>query len=327
MIVVTGAGGHVGNVLLRQLVALGAGPVRGTLRPGGSTKATVGLDVEVIEADVRDNESLLRAFQGADVVFHTAGIVSITRGGSKRLKETNVDGTRNVLAACRKAGVGRLVYTSSVHAFAEPPPGTCLDEAQTIDPSRAIGAYARTKAEATLLVLDAAADGFDAVVVYPSAIRGHHDFRPSHTGALIAACSRGALKAFVPGAYNFVDVRDVAHGLVAAAEKGRRGEGYIVAGNEITVSELLHALARATGAPPPRWQVPFGLVRSLSFLFPAYYWATRQRPLFTTYSLNVIASNCSMSSEKAHRELGFSPRALRETIQDTVRWFTEQGML
>lgn len=327
MIVVTGATGHAGNVLVRSLAAEGAAGLRAVVAPGRSIVSIADLDVEVIEADVRRYDSLVQAFRGADVVFHLAGIVSIAGGGTKRLRETNVAGTRNVLAACREAGVGRLVYTSSVHAFVEWPWGTCLEETNTIDPIRVRGPYAKTKAEATLLVLAAARGGLDAVVVYPSAIIGPYDFRPSDLGQLTLDCFHGRLRAYVRGAYNFVDVRDVAQGLMAAAKRGRRGEGYILAGHEMTVGDLLHTVELITGAPAPRWRIPFGFTRAVSFLIPAYYWITRQRPLFTTYSLDVISSNCFMSHEKAYRELGFSPRPLRETMEDTVGWFAGQRML
>ncbi|MFH0915197.1 MAG: SDR family oxidoreductase [bacterium] len=327
MIVVTGAAGQVGNVLLRSLAADGVTGLRALVSPGGRTAPVAGLDVEVIEADVRSYDSLLRAFWGAEVVFHLAGIVSIATGGLERLRETNVGGTRNVLAACRDVGVGRLVYTSSVHAFVEPPRGTYLDETAPIDPARVRGPYARTKAEATLLVFDSIKEGLDAVVVFPSGIVGPYDFRPSLTGQLIVDCFRGRLRAYVDGAYNFVDVRDVAQGLMAAATKGRRGQGYLLAGHEITVRDLLHTVEEITGARAPRRRLPFGFTKAVSFLIPAYYWISRERPLFTTYSLDVITSNCLMSDEKARRELGYSSRPLRESIDDTLRWFRHAGML
>jgi dihydroflavonol-4-reductase len=120
----------------------------------------------------------------------------------------------------------------------------------------------------------------------------------------------------------------VAQGMIAAAKKGRRGEGYLLTGHEVTVSELLHSIELASGSPAPRLRLPLGFTRAVSFLIPAYYRLVRQRPLFTTYSLDVICSNCSMSHEKAGRELGYSPRPFKEeTIADTVRWFGQQGML
>jgi dihydroflavonol-4-reductase len=327
MIVVTGATGFVGNVLLRSLVARGATGLRALARRGRSTAAIADLDVEVVEADVRYYDSLVSAFRGADVVYHLAGIVSIARSGIPQLRETNVEGTRNVLTACREAGVGRLVYTSSVHAFVEAPRGTCLEETQTIDPGRVRGPYAKTKAEATLLVREAARKGLDAVVAFPSGIIGPYDFRPSLVGELVLACSQGHLKAFVQGGYNFVDVRDVAQGLMAAAERGRPGEGYVLAGHEIAVPDLLQTIDLVSGTSTRRLRLPFGPTRALSFLLPAYYWMTREQPLFTSYSLDVVSSNCSMSHEKAARELGFSPHPLLETVEDTVRWFRQQGKL
>jgi dihydroflavonol-4-reductase len=325
--VVTGATGHLGNVLLRSLVAEGATGLRAVVAPGHSTASIADLDVEIVEADMRDYASLLDAFRGADTVFHLAGIVSIAAGGFERLRETNVGGTRNVLAACREAGVGRLVYTSSVHALVEPPHGTCLDETLLIDPARVRGAYAKTKAEATLLVFAAAEEGLDAVVVFPSGIAGPYDYRPSETGQLLLDCFSGRLKAYVDGAYDFVDVRDVAQGLITAATKGRRGHGYLLSGHEITVKELLGTVENITGARAPRWRLPFGFTRTVSFLIPAYYWVRRERPLFTTYSLDVITSNCLMSYEKAERELDYSPRPLRQTLEDALRWFRQAGML
>jgi dihydroflavonol-4-reductase len=327
MIVVTGATGHVGNVLLRSLAAEGATALRAVVAPGHSTASIADLDVEVIEADVRNYGALLQAFRGAEIVYHLAGIVSIASGGLERLRETNVGGTRNVLAACREAGVGRLVYTSSVHAFVEPPHGTCLDETTPIDPARVRGAYAKSKAEATLLVFDAIKEGLDAVVVFPSGIAGPYDFRPSETGQLFLDCFSGRLKAYVDGAYDFVDVRDVAQGLMAAARKGRRGQGYLLVGHEITVKDLLRTIEHITGARAPRWRLPFGFTRAVSFLIPGYYWVRRERPLFTTYSLDVITSNCLMSHQKAEQELDYSSRPLRQTLEDTLRWFRQAGML
>jgi dihydroflavonol-4-reductase len=327
MQVVTGATGLLGNVLARELTSRGSGPVRALVRPTADRRAIADLDLELVQGDVRDLPSLRRAFAGADTVYHLAGIVSIDRGGLPRLRETNVQGTKNVLAACREAGVRRLVYCSSIHAFVVPPAGSCISEDSPIDPDRAAAAYDRTKAEATLLVLEAARQGLDAVLLFPTAIMGPYDWRPSHTGELVRACVQRRLGAYVDGAYNFVDVRDVAAGLAAAAERGRSGQGYILAGHNVTVRELLHTLESVTGVPAPRLRLPLGLVRGVSVLIPIYYWATRQKPLFTTYSLEVISSGCTMTSEKAERELGYRVRPFTATIDDTVRWFRKQGML
>ncbi len=335
MIVVTGATGLVGNALVRRLTvpqtngktSAPQNVVRAVVRRGRDTSSIAGLGVNIVEGDIQDVDSLVRAFHGAAVVFHLAGEVSISTKGFAALYKTNVQGTKNVIAACKLAGVGRLVYASSVHALVEPPLGTCLDETSPVDPELTIGPYAKTKAEATRFVLAAADDGLDAVVTYPSGIVGPYDFRPSRLGQVIISCVKRRLGAYVDGGYNFVDSRDVAEGLVAAWERGRTGEGYILCGAMVTVRQLLKTVEAVSGVPAPRLKLNFRLVRSVSRLIPVYYWLTRQMPLFTTYSLDVLRSNCEMSCEKARRELGYSPRPFQETIADSVAWFKEQGML
>ncbi len=277
MQVVTGATGFVGNALVRTLLARQGPAVRALVGPSGRTASLAGLAVETIEVDVRSSDSLVLAFRGAEVVYHTAGLVSIGTGGFERLRSTSVEGTRNVLRACRAVGVSRFVYTSSVHTLVEPPHGTVLDETFPVDPASVRRPYAQSKAEATRLVLAAAGEGLDTVVVY------------------------------VDGAYDFVDVRDVAQGLVGAAAQGQRGEGYILAGHTVSVADLIRAIKDITGVAAPRWRLPFGWAHAASTLMPAYYWARRRQPLFTTYSLDVIASNGAMTSVKAQQELGFSP--------------------
>ena len=229
MLVVTGATGLLGNVLLRGLTARGAAPVRALVRPSRTSPPSPASTWRPCLATCATRPLCSRRSPAPMSVFHLAGIVSIERGGLPRLHETNVEGTRNVLAACRETGVRRLVHCSSIHAFVVPQGGACLTEASPIDPDRAQGAYDRTKAEATLLVLEAVRQGLDAVMVFPTGVIGPYDFRPSHTGELVLAAAQGRLGAYVDGAYNFVDVRDVAQGLMAAAEKGRSGEGYILA--------------------------------------------------------------------------------------------------
>ncbi len=325
MQVVTGATGFVGNALVRALLAQHVAGVRALVGPSRSTVSLGGLDVERVEADVRSYASLVRAFRGAEIVYHTAGLVSIGTGGLKKLRATNVQGTRNVLRACRTAGVSRVIHTSSVHGLLEPPHGTTLDETFPVDPASVRGPYARSKAEATRLVVEAAAEELDTVLVFPSGIIGPYDFRPSYAGGFVLDCTQGRLKAYVDGAYNFVDVRDVAQGLLRAATKGRNGEGYILAGHTVRVADLICAIEHISGVPAPRWRIPFGLARAASILMPTYYWASRRQALFTRYSLDVIASNAAMTSLKAQRELGFSSRPLMETLRDTIHWFTEAG--
>jgi dihydroflavonol-4-reductase len=324
--VVTGATGHVGNVLVRELVGRGQ-LVRAVVQPGETTESIAGLEVETVHADVRDYDSLVRTFAGADLVYHLAGIISIAGGQARLLEEVNVRGAGNVARACRRAGVRRLVYTSSVHALEVPPPGVALCETTEFRPDALDGDYARSKARASIAVRKSVEQGLDAVMVFPSGIIGPYDFRLSEMGHLFADFVCGRLKAYVDGAYDFVDVRDVVAGLILAAEKGRRGEGYILSGERITVKDLLLLLEQVTGVRSTARRLPMWLARTAALFAPVYYRLRRARPRFTSYSLRVLASNCLMSSAKAVRELGYSARPLRETVRNTIEWFVATGRL
>jgi dihydroflavonol-4-reductase len=269
----------------------------------------------------------LPAFAGADLVYHLAGIITISGGQARLLHEVNVLGARNVARACLEAGVRRLVYTSSVHALEVPPEGVPLCETAGFRPEALDGDYARSKARASIEIRKSIERGLDAVMVFPSGIIGPYDFRLSDMGHLFMDFACGHLTAYVDGAYNFVDVRDVVAGLLLAAEKGRRGEGYILSGERISVRGLLALLERTTGVRAKARRLPFWLARFAARLAPAYYRLKHAKPRFTSYSLRVLASNCLMSSAKAASELGYAPRPLRETIKNTIEWFVATGRL
>jgi dihydroflavonol-4-reductase len=327
VIAVTGATGHVGNVLVRELARRGE-QVRAVVPEGERRESiAVGSGVEVVTGDVREFESLVRAFDGADVVFHLAGIITISSGRRGLLNEVNVLGTRNVVRACRQAGVRRLVYTSSVHALPEPPHGTPVCETGEFTPDALLGDYAQSKARASIEVLEGVRQGLDAVLVFPSGIIGPFDFRGSEMGELILDIARGRLGAYVDGAYDFVDVRDVVQGLVLAAEKGRAGEGYILSGEKITVRDLLTLVGDAVGVRARPTRLPMWLARVAAVFAPLYYRLARRRPRFTAYSLKVLLSNCVMNRGKAERELGYSPRPLRQALRETVDWLRQTGRL
>jgi len=326
MIVVTGATGHIGNVLVRELLSRGE-DVRVLIPPFEDTTPLEGLKVERVEGDVLKVDSLVEAFKESDVVYHLAGIVSILPGKSDLLYQVNVRGTRNVAEACKKSGVRRLVYTSSIHALAAPAPGTVIDEALSFDPDKAMGEYDRSKAQATLEVLNAVERGLDAVIVCPSGVIGPYDFKMSEMGRLFTDFARGRLKVYIEGSCDFVDVRDVAVGHILACEKGRTGEVYILSGERKTVHELMVLLEEITGVKAPRTKMPIGLAQIAAIFAPLYYRLTRTKPLFTKYSIETLVRGCTVSREKAGRELGYSPRPIRESVQDTIRWFEESGRL
>jgi len=326
MVIVTGATGHIGNVLVHELLRRGE---RVRILALG-TEASVlfrGLPrVEIVHGDVTKPETLERAFHGVETVYHLAGIVRITPGKKNLLYEVNVEGTKNVVNACLKAGVERLVYTSSVHAFVEPPKGVEIDESALINPDLVEGEYARTKAMATLAVLDAVRNhDLNAVVVCPTGVIGPYDHKISQMGQVILDFIHGRLKAYISGAYNFVDVRDVSHGLISAAEHGRKGEVYLFAGRQIRIAELLEMLSSITHKPVPKTRLPSWVAIAVSPFSNAYYRILKQKPLFTKYSVQTLASNCCVSNEKARRELGFTVRPTEDSIADSVMWFIENG--
>lgn len=318
--VVTGAAGHLGSTLVRMLLARGD-RVRGLLLPGE-------LGVEDAKAayvvgDVRKKASLEPLFAGLDgedtVVLHTAGIIDISKEGSHLMRQVNVEGTHTVVGLCMAHGVKRMVYVSSVHAIPEKEGGRVMDEVGMFSPQQVEGGYAKTKAEATQVVLDAAAQGLDAVVVHPSGILGPYDRDGNHLVQMVTDYLRGKLPACVRGGYDFVDVRDVAAGCLAAAERGRTGECYILSNRHYEVKEVL-AMVRALAGGRRLPVLPMWMAKLAA---PGFAWRARRRkgrPLFTAYSLYTLTSNDRFSHDKATWELGYRPRDLRQTLADMIAW-------
>jgi len=323
MNLVTGATGHIGNVLVRLLNERGE-KVRAMIMPGEDPTPLNGLDVEIIEADVLDYQSLLIAFDQVEVVYHLAGIISILPGKDHMLHAVNVSGTRNALQAARSSGVRRLVYTSSIHALKRVPDGVLIDETVPFDIEHALSSYDSSKACASLDVLNAVQAGMDAVIVCPTGVIGPYDFRRSEMGQLILDCVEQKPMLYVDGAYDFVDVRDVAQGLILAADKGRCGESYILSGERIAVLDIIKIVQEILGRPLFSLKIPFSLARLAANLTPQYYRLTHAKPRFTSYSLATITSNSFISHSKANLELGYHPRPLRESLSDTVKWFLKK---
>ena len=324
MILITGGTGHIGNVLVRKLLRRGE-QLRVLLLRGESAASLQGLPIEVMEGDVLDLSSLFDVFRGVKGVFHLAGLISIMPGSNPRLRKVNVEGTRNVLRAARENGVQKLVYTSSIHALQRIEDGV-IDESLPYDPANPYGEYDRSKAEATLIVREAAAEGLDTVIVCPTGVIGPYDFHGSMMGTVIHAAAQQRPALYVDGAYDFVDVRDVAGGLIAASEKGRPGESYILSGHRISVRYLLETVREITGGHFFQMKIPFDLARFAAVFTPLYYELSHATPRFTSYSLAVLRSNANISHAKATRELGYRPRSIYQSIADTVHWFLSGGL-
>ncbi len=318
MVIVTGGSGHVGNVLVRAL--LSKGYKVGVIDRDPRDKALKGLDIEYYQGDIRDLDFLTNIFKKAKYVCHLAGIISIAPGKEKLMYNVNVEGTKTVIEACKKAKVKRLLYTSSIHALYEPPKGIPIIE-KLAKITGIKDEYGKTKVLATREVLAAAKKGLNTVVVYPTGIAGPYDFRHSEFGSLIKDARKYSKVFYIEGGYNFVDVRDVANGIILALEKGRTGEGYLLAGQSITIFELFQLLAKITDTPGPKIKAPTCIIKFLAPIAEFFYKLLKKKPVFTEYAIEVLHSNHLTDSSKAEKELGFKARDIHKTIQDTLDWY------
>ena len=319
-VVVTGASGHLGANLVRALLDRGES-VRVLVHRSAVALADVEDRIERAEGSVCEPAGLGPAFAGARRVYHLAGVISIDGDRDGRVHRVNVEGTRNVARACLEAGVERLVCVSSVHAFDMDPLDAILDEtrAQVGDSTRH-SAYDRSKALGERAVRERVDAGLDAVIVNPTGIVGPVDYGPSRLGQLVWDLAHGRLPALLDGGFDFVDVRDVAAGIIAAGERGRTGENYILGGAWSSLAELARLVEDAGGRRPPRFVSPVWAARAGLPFARAWSRLTGAELRFTRESLEVLISNRSISSAKARAELGHEPRPLAETIRDTLAW-------
>jgi dihydroflavonol-4-reductase len=323
-VLVTGASGHVGANLVRAL--LDRGDVVRCLIHDGS-RALDGLDIERVTGDVTRAESLTAALEGVELVFHLAAVISIDGSQGGQVEAVNVEGVRNVATAALAAGVRRFVHCCSVHAFDQAPLGEPLDERR----SRALGpannTYDRSKAHGEVAVRELVADGLDAVIVHPTGIIGPYDFGPSRMGQVLIDLHRRSLLGLIEGGFDWVDVRDVVAGLLAAAARGRTGESYLLSGHWRSIGEVAATALDVTGVPSPRFVCPMWLARVGAPFVTGFHRVFGGEPLFTSESLNALRANRRILWDKAGEELGYAPRPFADTLRDTYAWFHEAGVL
>jgi dihydroflavonol-4-reductase len=320
---VTGASGHVGANLVRALLEEGR-EVRVLLR--ADSRAVAGLPVERIEGDVLDRRSLARLMEGAETVFHAAGRISIVGPEHGLVDRTNVLGVRNVIEACLDAGVRRLVHFSSIHAYSAEPHGECISEERSLALGPGEAPYDRSKALGQREVMEAAERGLEAVVVNPTAIIGPHDYKGSRMGRVLLGIATHALPAVIDGGYNWVDVRDVARGAIAAEKRGRSGQCYLLPGRWVHIRDVSLLIHRLTGRKTPLWAAPMWLARPASGFALAWGLALGKEPLFTPAAVRALCGHKLVSGEKAEAELDYRPQPFEETIYDTLEWFLKEGL-
>lgn len=322
---VTGAAGHLGSAVCSLLRERGA-RVRGFAYYSDDTAFIEDLGVEIVRGDVTDKESLRPFFEGAENAYliHTAAIVDIDSKKNDRMREVNVQGTKNVVELAEEYGVEKTIYVSSVHAIPVKPHGRVMREVREFDPDLVDGAYAKTKAEAAEYVAEKMREGFNACIVHPSGIIGPYPSKGNHLVQMIKNYVKGMLPGCVKGGYDFVDVRDCALGIVSAMENGRAGECYLLSGGYYSIIEMLKLLKEITHGKNvnvwPKW-----LAKLFAPALAKSALRKGRKPIYTAYSLETLGVNGRFSHDKATYELGFMPRELYDTLVDTVDWLQKSG--
>jgi len=321
---VTGATGHLGSNLVRQLLSEGRA-VRVLLRQ--DDVAVKGLDVQRSFGDLRDPAALSRAVAGCERIYHCAARVSTSRRGAPETYACNVVGTRNLLAAARAASVARVVVTGSFSAVGRDP-ARPSDETMPFLPVAGATPYEISKALVESECLRAAVEGLDVVVAVSTAILGPYDFKPSRLGRVLIDFARGNLRAYIPGGFEFVAARDIVAGHRLAMERGRSGQKYIFSSEFLSVDDLMGVYESVTGRPRPRVRlsprVMAGFAEALDIaarLFP------RREPRFTPAAVRHLRSCRRADCRKARTELGFAPTAVAQAVREAYAWFRERGAI
>jgi dihydroflavonol-4-reductase len=325
---ITGATGFVGSAVLRQLLYEGH-TVRALVRPNSDRRNLSGLPVEIVEGDLKDRTSLDQAIAGCDTLFHVAADYRLWVPRPYEIYETNVNGTLNIMHAAARAGVERVVYTSSVATLGLNHDGSPADESTQVVYDDMIGHYKRSKflaeAEVQRLVDEQA---LPVVIVNPSTPIGPRDIKPTPTGQMILKSASGHMPAYVDTGLNLVHVDDVAVGHLLAFKHGKIGQRYILGAHNMTLKEILTELALITGKPRPRFRLPHNMVLPLAYL--AEVWTRllmKGEPLLTVDGVRLAKKMMFFSTEKAEQELGFSTRPVIEALSDAVNWFRQNVYL
>ena len=323
---VTGATGFVGAAVARALLAAGWG-VRVLVRSGSDRRNVATLPVEQIVGDLTDRASLERALDGCEAVFHVAADYRLWAPQPQELYRTNVEGTANLLDAAQRAGVRRIVYTSSVATVGIHPDGHPGTEETPVGLQDMIGHYKRSKFLAEERAREAAARGTPVVIVNPSTPIGPGDVKPTPTGQIVLDAARGRTPAYVDTGLNIVHVDDVAAGHLLAFHRGRIGERYILGGDDMTLRQILTLIAQLVGRSPPRIRLPHGIVLPMAYVSELYARLTGQPTRVTVEGVRMARKRMFFSSDKASRELGYRWRPPSEAFTDALRWFEENGYL
>jgi dihydroflavonol-4-reductase len=323
-VLVTGASGFIGSAVTRALITDGRHVV-GLLEPGADTRSLAGLDVERVVADLRDADGVRRAVRGCGSVFHVAALYRFWARDRRDFYAVNVGGTRNVLAAARAAGVGRVVYTSTVGTLGLDS-GRPACELDYPDVGHLFGSYKRSKYVAEHEVLRAAAEGLPVTLVLPTTPLGPRDRAPTPTGRIVLDFMNGRMPGYVETVLNVAHVDDVARGHVLAHDRGAIGRSYIVGGENLSLRHLLAELAARTGLPTPRLRVPSAASLAAAWLSDTVEGRLLRRPPHVPLEAARMSTTLmAFDDSRARQELGYAPRPAVRALEDSARWFVEHG--
>ena len=318
---VTGATGFIGSNVVRRLLDRGHA-VRCYAEPGAPRDNLTGLDVEVVEGDINDRLAVGRALEGCSTLYHLAAIYKLWMPDPSLIYEVNVEGSKTVLFAALKAGVERVVYTSSIAAVGRPANGGLADETTPFNLWDESNAYIRSKWLSERDALRFAGEGLPVVVVNPAFPFGERDIAPTPTGKFIVEALHGRVPGYMDGGFCVADVDDVAEAHVLAGEKGQVGQRYILGNYNVTYKEFYDLVTEVAGVPPITRKLPNKLMLGLAWLFETYADRVSQQPPPMTYKAAVYAQRSLwFDTRKARDELGMPRTPLRDTIEKAVRWF------
>ncbi|BAJ79493.1 NAD-dependent epimerase/dehydratase family protein [Acidiphilium multivorum] len=325
-VLVTGATGFVGAAVARALVRHGF-RLRLMHRASSDMRNLAQLPGERVVGDLTDPNSLAQAVEGCSHIFHVAADYRLYVPDPAAMRAVNIDGTIALFRAAQADGACRMVYTSSVAALGLTHDGSPADEATPHAAEDHVGPYKRSKYEAELAVKKLVAEGLDIVIVNPAAPVGPGDIKPTPTGRMVLDAARGHMPAYVETGMNIVHVDDVAEGHVLALTRGRRGESYILGGENLMLSEIGRMITRLAGKPPPRVKLPIGPLMPVAALMEAWARISGHEPLMTRDMLTMARKRMFYSSEKAVRELGYHARPAEEAMRDALADFCRRGLL